>query len=247
MKLFYSALIATVLVIALGVSLVAPVFFIGQAEARKQVVMLSFSITDQENLPTWCDDLRSVLLAEELRATVFVTGRVADEYPNCVAQLSTNVDLDIGSQTYDNVLLTPSSDYSDMLDEVKRGKAAVDNAGRIESHAFKAPVGKTDENIYSLLNRSSILADFTDATFYTRYNGEYYIWFNTTSYDASGTSPELINRLELSEVPLIINFENSDSMLTVRTFVSELDKNKFSFANASDLTRLELTIREDLE
>ena len=247
MNLFYSALIATVLVIGLGISLVVPVFFEGQAEAKKQVVMLSFSIDDQENLPTWCSDLNSLLLAEELRGTIFVTGRVADEYPNCVAALSSNPRLDIGTQTYDNAPLDSTIDYSEMLLEVQRGKEAVDKAGSIESRVFKAPLGKTDENIYSLLNRSSILADFTYATYYTQFDGEHYIWFNVTSYDGSNTPADSVNRIESSDSPLVIDFDNRDPISIIKNFVSDLDRNKFALANASDLTRLELTVRERTE
>lgn len=236
------ATISTIIVIAVGVGLVSQIFFIN-ADGPKQAVMISVSINGGANLPQWCDELSSALDAAAIKATVFVAGRVAENYPECIEQLAANRMLDIGSQTYNYISLLSIPDYTVRLEEIQNGKHAVNNAGKIDSRVFKAPLGETDADIYSLLNRSNIIADFSYDDHYNKYHQGNYIWFNVTSFDVTEHEPSFYQTLPINDTPFIINFDTSDRIDRLEKLISQLKDSHFKFVNASDLTKLELTVR----
>lgn len=204
------------------------------------LVLLSFSITDDRNLPVWCNQLSSVLKNNNVKAIVFVPGKIAQEHPECVSDLPNTVD--IGSETYDYVSLTSIQDYATQLEEVERGKNAVDAAGKIESKVFKAPHETTDQNIYSLLSRSGILADFSYNNQYNKYYNGQFIKFNLTSYDGVYYSVDFFHSLPVSD-PVLINFDNSTPIEQIDSFITHLKSPNVRFESATDLTGLELTKR----
>ena len=58
MKIVQVGAIITGIVITLGVLLVVPEFL---RPSPTQPILLSFSVTNEQNLPTWCHDLSTVL------------------------------------------------------------------------------------------------------------------------------------------------------------------------------------------
>jgi hypothetical protein len=237
MKIIYLGTIATGTVITLGIIMVVPAFM--QSD-QPLSVLLSFSIVDDRNLPAWCNQLSSVLKNNNVKAIVFVPGKIAQEHPECVSNLPNTSD--IGSETYDYVSLTSIQEYAAQLDEVKKGKNAVDEAGKIESKVFKAPHGATDQNIYSLLSRSGILADFSYNNQYNKYYNGQFIKFNLTSYDGVYHSVDFFHSLPVSN-PVLINFDNSTPIEQIDSFIAHLKSPNVRFESATDLTGLELTKR----
>ncbi|MBI3638928.1 MAG: polysaccharide deacetylase family protein [Thaumarchaeota archaeon] len=237
MKIIHLGTIATGTVIILGIVMVVPAFM--QSD-QPLLVLLSFSITDDRNLPVWCNQLSSVLKNNNVKAIVFVPGKIAQEHPECVSDLPNTVD--IGSETYDYVSLTSIQDYATQLEEVERGKNAVDAAGKIESKVFKAPHETTDQNIYSLLSRSGILADFSYNNQYNKYYNGQFIKFNLTSYDGVYYSVDFFHSLPVSD-PVLINFDNSTPIEQIDSFITHLKSPNVRFESATDLTGLELTKR----
>ncbi len=222
--------------------MVAPVFIQTRDNEELLPVMLSFSIVDDNNAPEWCRSLSTILKKHSVKATVFVTGRVADQHSECVTVFGSSID--IGSQTYSYVDLTSISDYTVQLEEVRRGKQAVDIAGNIDSRLFKAPYGATDENIYSLLSRSDILADFSYDRQYNKYHDGQFIRFNLTAYDGSAYPVDFFLTFTVTETPVLIGFDNSTPVEQIDDFVSRLKSGGIHFVNASEVTGLDLTLRE---
>ncbi|MEM2760655.1 MAG: polysaccharide deacetylase family protein [Nitrososphaerales archaeon] len=243
MKLLHLAAISTGIVIALGILMVAPAFTQMRHQTPKSIVMLSFSVVDDTDVLTWCNELSSVLNKHNIKATVFVTGKIAEQYPQCVTDFVNNIKIDIGSQTYNYVDLTSISDYSIQLEEVRNGKLAIDEAGRIYSRVFKAPYGATDDNIYSILSRSDIIADFSYDKRYNKYYNDQFIWFTIDTYSGSTYSASFFQTLPVLDTPIIISFDNLTSSREIDTFISQLKSSSVQFVNASELTGLELTIR----
>lgn len=238
MKIVHVSAIATAIVIVLGIVLVIPPYL---QPRQPLVVLLSFNIENDKNLPQWCSDLSSVLDKYDVKATIFVTGKVADRYSECVTAFSNNVD--VGSQTYNYVDLTSIEDYVTQLNEVKNGKIAVDNAGDIDSKLFKAPYGATDENIYSLLSRSDILADFSYKNQYNKYHDGKFIKFNLTAYDGTAHPADFFRGLPVDK-PVLINFDNSVSIEKIDDFISKLQSRQILFVDASELTGINLTVKQ---
>ena len=199
--------------------------------------MLSFDVKDSKNLPQWCNDLSTTLQKHNIEATVFVVGQVADQYPQCVKILSKRND--IGSQTYNHVGLI-NLDYQTQLEEVQSGKNAVDKAGNIQSKVFRAPFGSTDENIFSILNRSDILADFSYDKQYNKYYQGKFMWFSDSVYDGSKRSPEYFKSLESND-PIVITFDNGTPVKKIDEFVSTIKSKHIVFFKASQVTGLDLT------
>ncbi len=240
------AIISTGLVVALGLILVSTVFLLPTGGISDHAAMLSFSIKDETNLPLWCEELSEILIEENVKATVFIAGRVADRHANCVSNLASNKNLDIGSSTYSHTPLL-LDDYLAQLDDIQGGKRAVDEAGNIKSFLFKAPDAKTDENIFSLLNRSGILADFSYDDHYNKQYGDYYIWFNATSYQGADHDVNFFRKLPAARYPLIINFDNTDPTARIHELIQDLKDTRIELVNASQLTNMQLTVRRDVE
>ena len=149
-------IVATVAMIVIGVIVSIQPFL---QPPKGPVTLLAITIADNEEMPRWCEKVAEILNAGRIDAVVFFSGMIAQENPGCVTSFDGHID--IGSSTYGNENLTSMADYSVQLTEVSLGKKAVDEAGNLESRSFKAPYYATDENIYSLLSRSDIVADFS--------------------------------------------------------------------------------------
>jgi len=239
MKIQHVGAIVTGIVIALGIAMVLPAFVRANPP---QLVLLSFSVVDEQNIPNWCQDLSSVLTKYNAKAAVFFTGKVAEKHPDCITNLPKYTD--IGSQTYDYVSLTSIPDYETQLSEVKNGKAAIDKAGNLDSRLFRAPHGLTDINIYSILSRSDILADFSYSKQYNKYYDGQFIKFDLVSYNGTKYSPDFFRNVPENK-PVLVNFDNSIPINKIDDFISHLKPDNVRFVSATDLTSLDLTVHED--
>jgi peptidoglycan/xylan/chitin deacetylase (PgdA/CDA1 family) len=240
-KLKHAAVIATMLVIIAGFVMISPLFLRHDQIEPKQRVMLSFSVSESADVSNWCQNLSSLLDTYNIGASVFVVGKVAKQYPQLVSYFGDKVD--VGSQTYSNLNLTNIPDYSVKLQEVKEGKMAVDIAGNLYSRVFRAPFGDTDEDIYSLLSRSGILADFSYENQFNVYHDDRFVKYDAVTYMASDYSPGFFSTLPQTTKAVIIVFDNSYSISDIEVLISRLKKADVEFVNASELTGLTLTIR----
>lgn len=244
MKLKHAAIAATTLVIVAGFAMVIPFFFQPARTEERQKVMLSVTISDSADLPGWSQDLSSLLNRDDVPASVFIVGKVAGQYPEVVTRFGQKVD--IGSMTYSNLNLTEISDYSAKLREVKEGKIAVDSAGSMYTRIFQAPFGATDQDIYSLLSRSDILADFSYESQYNVFHNGQFIKYDAITYKARDYPPSFFSRLPQTTVPvIIIAFDNSFPVPAVKELISALKKAGVDFVNASQLTGFNLTRKGD--
>ncbi|AFU59964.1 putative polysaccharide deacetylase family protein [Candidatus Nitrososphaera gargensis Ga9.2] len=240
-RTFVGGIFATVAVLVVGVAIALPPFL---QPPRGPPVMLAFSIINENNdVPYWCSEVSDILKKNNLDAVVFFSGIIAENHPQCVASFGENVD--IGSSTYNYGNLTAIADYSEQLKEILDGKNAVDLAGDLNSKSFRAPYGSTDENIYSLLARSEILADFSYTDRYHKYHEGNFIWFRVTVYNASSISGAFIRDLQYDENdrPIQIDIDNTVPLSKVQEIVDALKDKRANFLNASELTGIELTVR----
>ena len=235
MKMVITGFVVTLLVISLAIIMIIPNFALQKSQA---VGLLIFDITDDKNLPQWCNELSDFINTNKIDAAVFVSGNLVERFPQCANKFHPGVD--VGSQTYSYVSLTTISDYELQLEEVHKGKEAVDSAGHFDSKLFRAPYGKTDENIYSLLSKNNIVADFSYKNQYNKFHNGQFLKFNVNSY----SNPENFSNLIISEeLPLVVTFDNSIPVSKISSFVSGVDSKKFRFVSASELTGLDLTVR----
>lgn len=239
MKIVRVGAIITGIVIAMGIVLILPEFL---RPSPTQPILLSFNIINEQNLPNWCHDLSSVLAKNNVKAAVFVIGKVAERHPDCVTGFPQ--DVDIGSESYDYISIPSIADYSTQLEEVKNGKAAVDKAGNIDSKLFRAPYGATDANIYSLLNRSNLLADFSYNEQYNKYYDGKFLKFDLVTYNGTKYYTSFFRHIPADE-PVLINFDNSTPISKIEEFISEFKSENFRFVSATELTSLDLTVRGD--
>jgi hypothetical protein len=245
----HAGTIVTGIVILIGIAIVSPVYF-QKRPISQSTILLSFSIINDNSIPKWCNDLSSMLGKYQLKAVVFITGSVAERNPACVSSFSSK-DIDIGSQTYNYVNLTSISDYSAALEEVRSGKEVLDKTANLDSRLFKAPYGSTDQNIYSFLTRSGIVADFSYAQHYNKYENGKFIKYDLVAYEGAIYSSDQINNIIPSNnIPVLINFDNSTPIDQIDSFLSKLKSigngNSIYFVNASELTGINLTQRKEV-
>src|SRR5581483_1002690 len=196
-----------------------------------------------DDIPQWCKDLSSILARHNVQATVFVTGKVAEQNPSCVTALAAYSGIDIGSQTYSYVALPSLKDYAQALDEVKHGKDAVDRAGNINSRLFKAPYGATDQNIYSLLTNSGIAADFSYSSQYNKFEGGQFVKYDLASCGSCDESPDKVRQLLNTRSPVMIDIDSRTQINEIESLVVALKNSSINLVNASELTGLDLTVR----
>lgn len=254
MKLVYLASISTGIIIALGVVLISPAFLRNHtdATARTTPLIIVFDVRDthgyEPEVSEWCKDLADLVELHEIKATIFQSGNIAQNNPECVTSFPNYID--IGSQT-NNYVNLQSVDYSIALEEVSAGKRAIDSIGQLNSKLFKAPNGATDENIYSLLNRSGILADFSYADHYNVHENGQFIRYPVITLDGRSIDLEKIQATVSSggSTPLIILFDNTMELSEINGVILLLQNNltpaNLEFVNASELTGIDLTVRED--
>ncbi|MEM2110377.1 MAG: polysaccharide deacetylase family protein [Candidatus Bathyarchaeia archaeon] len=223
--------------------MIIPAFVFTNHYEKPTTFMLIFSIIDDYNIPEWAICLSSFLEKTNIKATVFFTGKVAESYPKCVTVFSKNVD--IGSQTYSYVNLAAITDYDAQFEEVAKGKKAVDDAGNIYSRLFRAPYGATNENIYSILSRLDIIADFSYKCQYNKYHKGQFIKFDLRTYNGTEHPVDFFLNLPSQSEPVALIFNNHTSIEQIIRLLSELKLGHIRFVNASELTGLDLTIRGD--
>jgi len=246
MKLAYLGAISTGTVIVVGLVLIAPAFLRNGTGTDPGVsVLLSFDVLDSGDAAEWCAGLESVLDKHEVKATVFVSGKTTQASPECA---SFPPDVDVGSRTYSYVDLT-SIDYRVALDEVWTGKVAVDEAGGINSKLFKAPNGSADQNIYSLLSRSGILADFSYSDQYNKYENDRFVKYNLTSFVGDREQEQFFALISNQTLvaSIAVNFDSSVDLAQIDDFITRLksvQNDRMHIVNASGLTGINLTIRE---
>lgn len=243
MRLITAAVLSTALIIALGFFIISPLFYRTSSVETKQKIMLSFSASESNDIADWCRNLSSILKSYDISATLFIVGKVAEQHPECVSCFGSNVD--IGSQTYSNLNLTSIADYDTQLEEVRKGKQVVDTAGNLYSRVFRAPNGDTDQNIYSLLSRNDILADFSYGSQYNVYLDNQFVKFDAVVYDGSSCSANSILTLKKSSAPILINFDSEYPAELISDFIGTLKTGQLDFVNASEMTGLNLTVRGD--
>jgi peptidoglycan/xylan/chitin deacetylase (PgdA/CDA1 family) len=239
-NLYLGGIIATASIVLLGIIIALPPLL---QPIPATNVILSFSVVSDINMPDWCLEVSELLKEKNIDASFFISGKLAEEYRDCVRSFDP-VSVDIGSSTYNYTDLTSQVDYSQLLGEVKKGKQALDDVGNIDSRSFRAPYGRTDDNIYSLLSRSGIFADFSYADRYHKYDQTQFIRFDADVYDAttrSGFKTFLADRAE-SNKPILVYFDNTVPLSEVKDIVQELKVKKVTFVNASTLTTLDLTV-----
>ena len=207
-------------------------------------LMLCFSILETDDVTEWCKELSSILENNSIEATIFFVGEVAEKNPECVTTFGENID--IGSQTYSYLDLTSISDYSELLEEVRKGKSCVDIAGNLESKSFRAPFGATDQNIYSLLSKNGIIADFSYEKQYNIFQNGQFIKIEIISFHWPEVPADLLIDRQKYTKPIIIHFNNSVPIFEIKNFVNQLETTYLEIVSGSNLVGKELTIRGGL-
>jgi len=242
-NLIVGGVLATAIVIVIGVLYAAPPYIKWvESSQRVPAVMLSFSITSDQNMPEWCENLAQLLNKNELKAVVFFPGKIAEKYPDCVRAFHRGVDK--GSSTYSFTQLSANRDYLDQLEDVRKGKAVVDSVAHVDSKSFKAPFGYTDDNIYSLLSRNNITVDFSKEGSYNKYDAAIFVYHDLTTINLNDVSnEEVMSKVEMKpSSPVQITADNSVPLEKISLLVNEiLQKHNAKFVNASEVTGTNLT------
>lgn len=242
MNIKIAGIISTGLVIILAVAVVLPPFLSYSFSAQQ--ILLTYTINSNENTSTWCKQLPQVLEKYDAKAAIFLSGSTAEKHPECVTSFSNEID--IGSQGYSGISIPTISDYSKQLEEIQKGKQVIDEIGNFDSKLFKSPFGDTDQNIYSLLQKSDILADFSYESQYNKFYEGQFIWFAVDSYEAEEFSVDNIPAKSSERIhPIIINFESDLSVSEIDSILSKIIKQRVTLVSASDLVGFELNPEED--
>jgi len=243
LKLMHLGALTTSIVVVMGIALVIPAYTQRHVPTR---MILSFTIIDSQNVPEWCQEVSNILHRHNMKAIVFATGAIANEYPECIRDFSHYGTIDLGSQTLNYVNLTSISDYTVALDEIQKGKQAIDVAGNVDSKLFRAPYGSTDDDIYSLLHRSDISADFSYWDHYNKYENNQFVRYELKRIEHPKFSPEILDGIANSDKTVLLNFNNTILADEIEDFISSLkssisNRNDIQIVNASDLLQLDLT------
>jgi hypothetical protein len=242
LRIFTAGIIATILVVSIGVGMIAPVFLTDAASKDKLNVALMIDLGNASN-DTWAKEVVHLLDSEVIRATVFASGDYAYTHPELIIGLGEAVDLGSQTQTYSN--LTEIPDYTLQLGEVADGKSAIDSVAGVESRIFRAPYGSTNDDVYSILSRSGILADFS-------YSDHYNVWYNG-QFIRMDLPVYTLSAENVLEVSSLVKQGESDTVIVIvdevcpsqvlSQLLASMDQGQFHLVNASDLLGFSVTIR----
>lgn len=232
MKLIHIGAISTGLVIIAGIALVIPAILVPYLPVSHPIV-LSFEIKTADNLPGWCNELASQSKENNFKGVIFIPGEIAQQHPECITLFE---NFDVGSSTARYSSLENISDYTEQLELIKQGKSLVDKAGNIDSRLFRAPYGYTDQNIYSLLTRSGIEADFSYDNQYNFYHDGQFVRYDLKEISENSKLPD-------DSSLVLINFDNSESVDSIIGKIQHIKESYVDFKTPSDLVGKNLTIR----
>jgi len=247
-NLIVGGVLATAIVIIIGTLYAAPPYLAWvESSQRVPTVILSLSITSDQDMPQWCEDAADYLNNNRIDAVVYFSGEVADRYPDCVRSFHTGVEL--GSSTYSFKKLSSDRDYLEQLEDVRMGKFAIDSIAGIDSKVFKAPFGYTDDNIYSFLSRNDIIADFSKTGSYNGYDGKNFIFHDLQTFAIGIDSDDVIlSRLEKKTISAVqLSADNSIPIAKITSLIDEtIAKHRTNFVNASEITGLRVNLEREL-
>jgi hypothetical protein len=238
LKLRQAAIISTALVIIIGLAMISPLFLKqNQAQTEnKQTIILSFTVLEADNVEDWCQNLSSILSSQDIPATIFIESKVAEQNPKTATCFGTEIEF--GSLTYDKINLTSIDDYSLKLWQVEQGKIAIDKAANVTSQIFKEPNGNTDDDIYSILNRTGIIADFSYTDHFNIYRNDRFEKIVAEVINANNSSIEYLLNREKTDSPIILQFENTQTTEQINSFLSILKTAQFDFVKSSEFLEL---------
>jgi len=248
--------IITAIIIVFGIALLYPALKLetkftandlpagNQSASNQQMVLLTFNIVNSSNMPNWCYEISKFLQGNKVHSAVFIAGDVADKYPTCVTRFGSDVDIGSTSYTYNNITSIP--DYIAQLNAIKQGKKSIDVLAMVNSTSFRAPYGDVDENIYSQLVRSQIVADFSYRDHYNVYtNGSSGKTFYRLPLTTINNLSELQKIIPNPDIPLMINFYNYQPLRNIEESINSTSKSNYQFQSASELTKMNLTLRKE--
>ncbi len=241
MRLFHVAIVSSAFIIAFGILIVIP-NFVRPYSDQKLTVMLSVSVVDPENVSAWTADLAVFFRETGIGASIFFVGKIAEAFPNSVREFSDNVD--IGSETYGYVDLASLNGTDQQLEEIDRGKFAVEYAGNLRSRLFRVSLGSTDGSIFSLLGISGVVADFSYGDHYNVRVNDQWIRYECSSFNGSEDSQVFFTALSATKRLRILNFNNTVPVSDIIKIVFQLrGRQDVEFVNASQVSGFNLTER----
>jgi hypothetical protein len=105
--------------------------------------------------------------------------------------------------------------------------------------------GGVDENIYSLLRRSQIVAEFSYHDHYNLYHNGTFVKYDLVAINGSKDFRKIDN-VSGSTVPLAVNFYNSDNLSEIDNDIKELrSRHEYQLISSSDLANMNLTVRHE--
>jgi peptidoglycan/xylan/chitin deacetylase (PgdA/CDA1 family) len=95
------------------------------------------------------EDVVSILLREEVAATLFITGRWAEKYPDWVVFLARFPQFELANHSYYHPHLTGAPDDR-VLGELRRTQVLLMRLSGARPHYFRPPYGEVDERVAKL-------------------------------------------------------------------------------------------------
>ncbi|MDD7388616.1 MAG: polysaccharide deacetylase family protein [Lachnospiraceae bacterium] len=124
-------------------------------EAADQVeVALTF---DDGPHPVWTEKLLDGLKDRGIRATFFVIGKSAGEYPELIQRMVEDGN-QVGNHTYSHVQLTACSE-DDALDEIRKTQEVIYQAAGISARYIRPPFGSWNEKLQEETSLEAVLWD----------------------------------------------------------------------------------------
>jgi hypothetical protein len=238
MKLEHQAMLATGIILAVGLTIVLIVFlpqekqYVANISAHHANVLVTFDLTSPSK--EWCSGMNDMLRHDNIQGIVFISGIDASNNTSCVLDIPSYVS--VGSKTYDGVILPSIADYTEQLRQVHDGKQDIDQLVGVNTVVFKAPHNIVDQNIFSLLSNNNILLDFSYIDHYNKfYNGKF-LRFDIKSYNGSSLSSSDITSIIGSNEPVMVYFDNSQSISTINNVLSNMTAGNVYFSSMKDIT-----------
>lgn len=119
-------------------------------------VEIAFTFDDGPH-PVWTEKLLDGLKARGIRATFFVIGQSAEEYPELIQRMISDGN-QVGNHTYSHVQLTACG-MDQAIEEIKKTQEAIYQAAGFSPEYIRPPFGSWNETLQNETSLESVLWD----------------------------------------------------------------------------------------
>ena len=194
---------------------------------QQRYIALTF---DDGPHPQYTLEILDMLKKHNIKATFFVLGQFAEEYPDIIRR-QVNEGHEIGNHTYSHFDITKIS-KDKFKEEFNRTQEIISSLTGVESKVFRPPYGVYNENVVKVINEQE-----SNIILWT-YDQDSKDWSNPGVDEIVTTTVSNIKNGDIILFHDYVYHETSNTVSALESIIPELTNQGYSFVTVSELMKL---------